>query len=33
MLLALKGCHDEPLDVGGALLEMEKRSRLYQRVD
>ena len=33
MLLELKACHDEPLDLCGPLLQMEKRSRLYQRVD
>jgi hypothetical protein len=33
MLLELKECHDEPLDVCGALLQIEKMSRLYQRVD
>jgi hypothetical protein len=33
MLLARKAWHDEPLDVLGAWLQMEKMSRLYQRVD
>jgi hypothetical protein len=33
ILLELKECHDEQLDVLGAWLQMEKRSRLYQRVD
>jgi hypothetical protein len=33
MLLERKECHDEPLDVCGAWLAMEQRSRLHQRVD
>ena len=33
MLLARKACHDEPRDVCGAWLQLETRSRLYQRVD
>jgi hypothetical protein len=32
MLLELKECHDEPLDVCGAWLQLETRSRLQQRV-
>jgi hypothetical protein len=33
MLLERKECHDEPCDVLGAWLQMEKRSWLHQRVD
>jgi hypothetical protein len=33
MLLERKECHDEPLDVGGAWLQLETRSRLSQCVD
>ena len=33
MLLELKECHDEPLDLCGALLQIETMSRLYQRVE
>jgi hypothetical protein len=33
MLLELKECHDGPLDVLGAWIQMEKMSRLCQRVD
>jgi hypothetical protein len=33
MRLERKACHDEPLDVCGAWLQMEKMSRLSQRVD
>jgi hypothetical protein len=33
MRLERKECHDEPLDVLGAWLQMEKKSRRYQRVD
>jgi hypothetical protein len=33
MLLERKECHDEPLDVCGAWLQLEARSRLSQRVD
>jgi hypothetical protein len=33
MRLERKECHDEPLDWLGAWLQMEKMSRLSQRVD
>jgi hypothetical protein len=33
MRLERKACHDEPLDVLGAWLQLETRSRLHQRVD
>jgi hypothetical protein len=33
MRLERKACHDEPLDVCGAWLQLETRSRLHQRVD
>jgi hypothetical protein len=33
MLLERKECHDEQLDLCGAWLQLETRSRLYQRVD
>jgi hypothetical protein len=33
MCLELKAWHDEPLDVGGAWLQLEARSRRCQRVD
>jgi hypothetical protein len=33
MLLELKECHDEQLDLFGALLQIETMSRLYQSVE
>jgi hypothetical protein len=33
MLLDLRECHHEPLDLCGASLQIEKMTRLYQGVD